>query len=103
QLQGFTKRAPAERSFEFLPTHPFVFAEKPPKPGERQRVEKVGGVEVSLAIALAREGEDGVRSGFDAAVNQAREMNAEKRKLRVRHRINQVAHQVLPLALDFVI
>jgi len=41
--------------------------------------------------------------GFDAAMDQPREMHAEEGKPRVGHRVDQVAHQVLALRAQLVI
>src|SRR6266481_7445969 len=74
-----------------------------PQAGKAQRIEKVEKVDVALAVTFAREGEHRIGASLDAAVNQARKMDAEKRKLRIRDGVNQIAHQELPLRLDLVI
>ena len=51
-----------------------------PEAAVGQRVEQVAGVEIGLAVALARERQHGVRPGFDAAVNQPREVHAQERE-----------------------
>ena len=45
-------------------------------------------------ITFAFEAEHGIRAGMNTAVDHASEMNAEKRELRIRYGIDEVAHQV---------
>ena len=54
-------------------------------------------------IAFTLEAEHGIRTGMNAAVDHASEVHAEKRKLRIRHRIDEVAHQVPAFGLQLVV
>ena len=49
--------------------------------------------EAGPRVALAAEGEHGVRPGLDAAVDHSREVDAEEREPRVGHRVDQVLDQ----------
>ena len=68
-LQRGAEQLFAERTLHFLPAHALVFAHEAPQAAERERVEQVARVEIRFAIALAREGEHGVRTGLDAAID----------------------------------
>ena len=50
-------------------------------------------------IAFALETEHGIRSGMNTAVDHASEVHTEKRKLRIRHGIDEVSHQVSAFGL----
>src|SRR5262249_5120808 len=100
-LQGFAEKLFAEGTAKFIEAHAFVFADKAPESRKREGVHKVGEIEISLAITFAGKGEHSVGAGFDAAVNQTREVDAQKRKLRIGHRVNQMPHQTLARGLDF--
>src|SRR5436190_19769139 len=69
-LQRLAEQTFAERTFQFLPTHPLVLSEKPPETGETQRVSKVSQVDIRFAIAFASEGQNRVRTRFNAAFDQ---------------------------------
>ena len=58
--------------------------------------------EFPLRASFGKEDVD-MLSRLDPSFDESSEMDSEKRKLRVRHRINQVAHQVLSPGLDFVV
>ena len=60
-------------------------------------------IDVELCVSLASERQHGIRSAFDAAVNQSREVNAEKRELRIGNGVNQIATQVPGIRLEFVV
>ncbi len=56
-----------------------------------------------MAIALASESEHGVGTGLDAAVDQAREMDAEERELGVGHGVDEIVNEVLRRRLELVV
>ena len=45
-------------------------------------------------ITFALEAQHSVRSGMNTAVDHASEVHSEKRKFRIRHRIDKIAHQM---------
>ena len=54
-------------------------------------------------IAFALETEHGVRTGMDTAVDHASEVHSQKWKLRIRHGVDKVAHQVPALRFQLVV
>ena len=60
-------------------------------------------IEIGAFVALALEGEHGVRPGVDAALNPAREVHAKKGKFRIGHGIDESADQVLSLGNQIVV
>ena len=92
------KRAP-----DFIAAHARIFCEKSPKPRKEKRVRQITRIDGRPLVAFTRKRQHRVWPRFDAAVDQPREMHAEKWKLRVRHRINQMPHQKLPLLFDLII
>src|SRR5262249_5750806 len=102
-LEGAAEDVAAEGPAEFEPSHRWIAAKESPKARVAQRVPQIPQVEIGLAVAFTREGQDCVGTCFDAAVNQAREVHAQKRELRIRDRVDQMPHQVLPLGTDLII
>src|SRR3954466_2360739 len=56
-----------------------------------------------MPISLAAECEHGIRSGFEISMHGSREVHAEERKLRVGHRIDEVANEIATLGPDEVV
>ena len=102
-LQRFGEEALAERAFDFLPAHACVTRQKVPQSRIGNSVEEVAWIDIRLAVTFAREGEHSVRTCFDTAVNQTREVHAEEGKLRIGHGVDQVANERLAVRLDLVI
>ena len=50
-------------------------------------------------VTFALEAEHSIRTGMNTAVDHAGEMNAQKWKLGIRHRINQVSHKISAFGL----
>src|SRR5688572_10478912 len=65
-----------------------------PKAAIRQGFQSVSDRKISFPVPFALEGEHGVRTGMNAAVDHARKMHAQKREVRIRHGINQRLHQI---------
>ena len=63
-------------------------------PPNRSVSSDVATVDARRRVALARERQDGVRSGVDATADARVEVHAEERELRVRHRVDQRSHEV---------
>ena len=87
-----------------LGAHRFAVArEHPPEPGEEQVLRDVAQVDGELPISLARQAEHGVRAHRHAAVDHAREMDAEEGEVGVRDRIDQAPDDVVLLARQSVV
>src|ERR1700744_6291855 len=56
-----------------------------------------------MTIPFARKCEHRIRACFHTATNQTSEVNAQEGKLGVRHRVDEVTHQVLTLRPQFVV
>ena len=54
-------------------------------------------------VTLPLKTENGVRPGVYTAIDHSREMNSEKRKLGIGHRIDQIPDQIAALRFQFVI
>ena len=68
-----------------------------PKPGVCQRPQRLAQIEARLGVTLARKGEHRVRPRFHAARYALGEVNAQKRKLGIRHGVYQAADKMLAL------
>ena len=93
-LEGLGKEGFAEGSPAFVPDHRGVAAEEIPEAREGEDFGGFAGVDVGFAVAFPRESKDGVRAGFDPAVNKSREMDAEEREGGVGHGVDEVADEV---------
>ena len=60
-------------------------------------------MEVGFAVAFAGEGEDGIRAGFDAAVDEAGEVDAEEGEGGVGNGVDEVADEVAGFWCEFEI
>src|SRR5207244_7402685 len=60
------------------------------------RLKNVAQVHVPPEVALAREGEDGVRPRLEEAVDRPREVHAEEGEARVWDGVEQAADQIAP-------
>ena len=90
-LEGFGEEGFAEGAVAFVPRHRGIAAEEIPEAGEGEGFSGFAGVDVGFAVAFAGEGEDGIRAGFDAAVDEAGEVNAEEGECGVGHGVDEVA------------
>ena len=60
-------------------------------------------MDIGFSVAFAGEGEDGVRTGFDAAVDEAGEVDAKEGKGGVGHGVDEVADEVARFGGELVI
>ena len=74
--------------------HPPVPAREAAEAGRAQRLAEIAERHVAPAVALAREREHGVRPEPHRAVRAHRRVDAEERERRVRHRVDQPAHEL---------
>ena len=73
------------------------------KTGVGQGLGQIAQVEIGLAVALAREGQHRVGAALHRAVDHAGEVDAQEGKLRIGHRVDQRAAQVVHLRLERII
>ena len=73
------------------------------KPGISERLGQVGDVEVGLLVPFASEGEHGVGTALDAAVDHAGEVHAQEGKVGVGHGVDQVLAEMMRLGLELEI
>src|SRR5207249_3972826 len=66
-------------------------------------LQQVAGIDLRPTISFPGESQHRIRPRLDPAVNQTCEVDAQERKLRVGHRIDEVADEELPLGTNFVI
>lgn len=85
----------AEGAADLVASHGWVADEEAPETGKAKRVPKVGDGDVGPAVSFAGEGEDGVGSGFDAAVDEASEVNTEEGEGGVGDGVDEVVDEVL--------
>src|SRR5437868_7847902 len=93
-LQTSDKRLLAERTVSLLQTLSIVSPGKFPETAKAQRFQCIKAVEVALAITFAFERKDSIRAGVNGAIYHSGEMNPEKWKRGIRHRINQTVDQM---------
>lgn len=93
-LKGSGEEGFAEGAAAFVPDHGGVAAEEIPEAGEGEGFGGFAGVDVGFAVAFAGEGEDGIWSGFDAAVDEAGEVHAKEGKGGVGDGVDEVADEV---------
>ena len=93
-LEGLGEEGFAEGAAAFVPDHRGVAAKKIPEAGEGEDFGGFAWMDVGFAVAFAGEGEDGVRAGFDAAVDEAGEVDAEEGEGGVGHGVNEVANEM---------
>src|ERR1041384_1921443 len=93
----------AERPVLLLESHAPVASRDRAEAGEGKRLPEIARVEIGFAVALAREGQHGVRARLDVAVDRAREMYAEKRKAGVGYGIDEPSDQRGFFRRDFVV
>ena len=102
-LQGGAEEAAAPGAADFLPAHGLMLGHEAPEAGEGEGVEEVAGVEVLFAVAFAGPGEDGVRPGLDAAVDEAGEVDAEEGEAGVGDGVDEVADEGVALGAELVV
>src|ERR1700756_5724448 len=88
---------------ELLPAHRRIAKKEAPETRIGKGFKHVAQPEVSVPVAFACKGQDGVGTSFDSAVNQASEVHAEEWKFGIWNRVDQVANKVRALGLQFVI
>src|SRR5256885_443971 len=102
-LERFHERALGERAVDLVGAGLPVFLRHGAEAGEAERVEQLARFHAAPRVALARECEHGVGAGLDVAVARPREVHAEEREFRVRHRVDQAVDQILPLRAQHVV
>ncbi len=93
-LEGLGEEGFAEGEAAFVPDHRGVAAEEIPEAGEGEDIGSFAGVDVGFAVAFAGEGEDGIRAGFDATVDEAGEVDTEEGEGGGGHGVDEVADEV---------
>jgi hypothetical protein len=93
-LEGFGEKGFAERAAAFIPGHRGVAAEEIPETGEGEGFGGFERADVSFSVAFAGERKDGVRTGLDAAVDEASEVDSEEGKRGVGHGVDEVADEM---------
>ncbi|MEN9468683.1 MAG: hypothetical protein RL630_416 [Verrucomicrobiota bacterium] len=102
-LEGLGEEGFAEGAAAFVPDHGGVAAEKIPEAREGEDFGGFAGADVVFAIAFAGKGEDGVGTGFDAAVDEAGEVDAEEGEGGVGHGVDEVANEMAGYVSEFEI
>jgi hypothetical protein len=102
-LEGFGEEGFAERSAPFFPRHQGVAAEEIPEAGEAEDFGGLERMDVGFAITFTGEREDCVRPGFDAAVDEAGEVDAKEGECRVGHGVDEVADEAARFGGEFKI
>ncbi len=102
-LEGLGEEGFAEGAAAFVPDHRGVAAEEIPEAGEGEDFGGFAGVDVGFAVAFPRESKDGVRAGFDPAVDEAGEVDAEEGEGGVGHGVDEVADEVARFRGEFEI
>src|SRR5258708_38672706 len=74
-----------------------------PESGKRECRGHIVQTEIGSPVAFAAKGENRVRTGVHGAVYTSREMHAEKRKLWIRHRVDESPHQGRTLRKQMVV
>jgi tRNA-modifying protein YgfZ len=92
-LKGAVEGAPRERAIQLVHAGAGVFPGHAPEALVAEQLQGITCGKARSLITFALEGEDGVGAGLDAAMDHAREMDAEERETRIGHGINQVADQ----------
>ena len=85
----------AQRAVELVEAAAPILPRHAPKTRISECRQRISETEIRLAIAFAPQGEHRVRSCLDAAANPAREVYAQERELRIGHRVDQPAHQLM--------
>src|SRR5690606_3293352 len=98
-LQGADESGLAERAVQLAQADTPILPSQPLKATIGQRFGQIKEIDVPLTIAFARKGEHRIRTAFDTAIDHAGEVDAEERKVRIRHWVNQVPAKVLGLGL----
>ena len=93
-LQRLHEGRLAERTMQLAQPRLPIARGHAPKADRSGHAENVAHRELSPRVPFALQREDGVWSGLDTAVNQAREMDAEKWKSRIGNGINQIADEM---------
>ena len=102
-LQTAHERFFAEGTVHFREAGSCVLCNQSPEPRIAHGIDEISQIEGCPMIAFALEAKDCVRSGMNTAVDHASEVHAEKRKFRIRHRIDEISHQVPAFGLQLVV
>jgi histidinol-phosphate aminotransferase len=102
-LQGAAEEFVAERAADLVAGHRGVADQETPEAGEGERVPQVGQRDLIPPVALAGEGQHGVRAGFDAPVDETGEVDAQEGEGRVGDGVDEVAHQMLAGRFEHVV
>jgi len=102
-LQVFQEDCFAEGVFQLTQCGAGVFFQKPIEAGKREGLPRIAQGDVGAAVALALEGEHGIRPGFNAATDHARKMHAEKWQRGIGNGINQMPDEMFTSGRQFPI
>jgi len=102
-LEGFGEEGFAERSAPFFPRHQGVAAEEIPEAGEAEDFGGLERMDVGFAVAFAGERKNGIWAGFDSAVDEAGEVDAEEGEGGVGHGVDEVTDEVARFGGEFEI
>jgi NAD(P)-dependent dehydrogenase (short-subunit alcohol dehydrogenase family) len=86
----------AQGARHLVETEAPIPAGEPPEPGEPQGLSHVADIDTTPLVALACKREDCIRPDVDHPVDPSREVNTEKRELRIGDGIHESAHQARP-------
>src|SRR5580658_3830762 len=76
---------------------------KPPETGKQKGVGGIAEIERKTGITLAFQGQDSVGAGLNSTLDHAGKVNAQERKHRIGHRINQMANEMAALGPQIVV
>jgi len=102
-LEGANESRFNERTVVFLGTGGPILEDEFPKTGIGGHLNGIGEIERGLGIAFTGEGENGIGSGFDSAIDVQREMDAEEGEARIGNWIDEPTTEVTFLGHDLVV
>ena len=102
-LERLGEESFAEGAAAFVPDHRGVAAEEIPESREGEDLSSFAGVDIGLSVAFAGEGENGIRAGFDAAVDEAGEVDSKEGKRWVGHGVDEVSGEMVSFGGEFEI
>lgn len=88
-LQSADKKRLAERTLHLHPTFAHMLAGQLPKARVGESVTQVASRKVRLAVSFAFEGQNGIGTGMDRAIDHAGEMHPEKWEIGIWNRVNE--------------
>ncbi len=95
--QAAGERVPGQRAPDLGGAGHQVLRGEPPQARPGEAVRDVAHRHVRPGVALARQGEHGVRARVHVALDPAGQVHAEEREPRVRHGVDEAAHQLAGL------